>query len=111
MQNSGMVCKKHHVLKVDLTEQEKQKVKQEEAQGKMSIKQNSCVILQSHALNLRFDMSVIYKRQANVAGELLRSIKTKEPRQAAWRPSSAARAEGMAETRQRTKAECHGREN
>lgn len=66
------------------------------------------MILQSHALNLRFETSVIYKRQTNVAGEPLRSIKTKEPRQVAWRPSSAARAEGMAETRQRSKAECHG---
>lgn len=37
MQNSGMMCKKHRVLKVDLTEQEKQKVEQEEAQGKISI--------------------------------------------------------------------------
>lgn len=43
MQNSGMMCKKHHILKVDLTEQEKQKVEQEEAQGKISIKQNSSV--------------------------------------------------------------------
>lgn len=34
-----------------------------------------CVILQSHALNLRFDMSVIYKRQVNVAGEPLRSTR------------------------------------
>lgn len=45
------------------------------------------MILQSHALKLRFDTSVIYKRQADVAGEPLRAVKTKEPRQAAWRPS------------------------
>lgn len=63
------------------------------------------MILQSHALNLRFDTSVIYKRQANVAGEPLRSIKTKAAKEVAWRPSTAARAEGMAETRQRAKAE------
>lgn len=43
MQNSGMMCKKHCIPKVDLTEQEEQKVEQEEAQGKISIKQNSSV--------------------------------------------------------------------
>lgn len=43
MQNSGMMHEKHRVLKADLTEREKQKVKQEEAQEKISIKQNSSV--------------------------------------------------------------------
>lgn len=63
------------------------------------------MILQSHALNLRFDTSVIYKRQVKIAGEPLRSVKTKEPRQVVWRPCTAAREEGMAESRQTSEAE------
>lgn len=38
------------------------------------------MILQSPAINPRFDKSLICKRQANIAGEPLSSIKPKEPR-------------------------------
>lgn len=87
---------KHHVLMVDLAEQEKRKVVTGGSPRK-NVYKPKCfyVTLQSPALNLRFDTSLIYKRQANVSGETLRSIKTKEPRLVAWRPSTTTQAEGM----------------